>query len=180
MGKGFRVIGSALLVALLLVGTVGCGSSSKASVEKNSATAVQKSDLDKQTASNFVNSVTPLLEAAEKLHKATRAAVNKFGYGELSVKQALEEVVKIENATTQLRDKLDSVPANGEMEEIKGDFSTSLYLKQQNIAKLKKILQEPDPKSSTLNKVLNELQASEGFLEKSKGRIQNLKQSIGS
>lgn len=178
MGKGFRIIGSVLLVVLLTASAVGCGSGSRASVEKRPVKVEKKSKLDKQTASKFVKDVTPLLETAEKLHKATRTAVNKFGYGEISVKQALEEVVKIENQTRQLRDKLDSVPASGEMEEIKGDFSTSLYLKQQNIAKLKKVLQEPNPKSSTLNKVLDELQASEGFLEKSKGRIQNFKQNI--
>ena len=178
MGKGFRILGSALLVALLAASAVGCGSGSRASVEKSPVKVEKKSNLDKQKASNFVKGVTPLLEEAEKLHKATRAAVNKFGYGEISVKQALAEVVKIENQTKQLRDKLDSVPASGEMEEIKGDFATSLYLKQQNIARLKTVLQEPNPKSSTLNKVLGELQGSEGFLEKSKGRIENLKQKI--
>lgn len=175
MGKGFRVIGLVLFIALLVLGTVGCSSGSKASVEKNSTKAQKKSYPNKQVAEKFVNDVFPLLEQAEQLHKATRSAVNKFGYGELSLKQTIQEVEKIESQTKQLRDKLEVVPADGQMEEIKGEFSTSLYLKQQNIAKLKKVLQEPNPKSSTLNAILDELQASEGFLDKSKGKVQDIK-----
>lgn len=174
MRKGFKLIGLMLIIIFIAIGAIGCGSGSKTSGGKSSV-KVPKTNVDKKATGDFVKAVLPLVQKAEELHKATRAIVNKYGYAEINVQQAIAEVEKIEAQTKQLMDQLEAIPTQGVLEEIKGELSTSLYLKQQNITKLKKILHEPNPKSSTLNKILDELQASEGFLDKSKGRIEDMR-----
>jgi DNA repair exonuclease SbcCD ATPase subunit len=174
MRKGFKVISLILIIIVITIGATGCGSGSKTSGGKSSV-MVPKTNVDKKAIGDFVKAVLPLVQKAEELHKVTRTTVNKYGYAEINMQQAMAEVEKIEVQTKQLMEQLAQIPSQGVLEEIKGELSTSLYLKQQNITKLKKVLQEPNPKSSTLNKILDELQASEGFLEKSKGRIEDIR-----
>lgn len=172
MKKRLRVYWLPMLLVLLVSGLAGCASDSGKDSAADPASGQPAVTAGKT--GQLVEKITPMLGEAVRINKETKDVIRSVGYREITPAAGLQRVIKLETRTEALKTELEALDTTPEVNRAVGDLVTSLYLKQQNLAKLKELLQQPNPKSSALNQLLTELQGSEGFVDKAQAGLRNL------
>lgn len=166
-----------LVIALILIIPIivsGCGKSPTA---KATTTAQDQERL--KVVSEFDSKIRPLFEASDASYQGLADAVRKYGYSEISKEQLVAAVNKAQTESKDLEAKVEEISAEGEFEEVKGGLSTCLYLRDQELVKLAKIVQQPKPKASELNNILNALEATESFYTKGLDKLEAIETQSG-
>lgn len=168
-GKITKITLVMALIFILPIIISGCGKSQPA---KTTTSAEDQAKL--KVLKEFDGKIRPLFDAADASYEALTDAVRKYGYSEISKEQLVAAVNKAQTESKDIEVKVEQISAEGEFEEVKGGLSTCLYLRDQELAKLAKIVQQPKPKASELNGILAAFVATDSFYTKGLEQLQTL------